>query len=59
VGFHHVTEIVNAAAKQEHDEEGVESEICTLVRISINSSQKNGHYKLFIKINASYVKKIK
>jgi hypothetical protein len=41
VGFHHMTDIANAAENQKGEEEGREneSEICTPVR-SLNSSQK-------------------
>jgi hypothetical protein len=42
VGFQHMTDIVNAAAKQTGEEDGGEdkSEICTAMRRSLNSSQK-------------------
>jgi hypothetical protein len=41
MGFQHMIDIVNAAAKWKGEEEGEkESEICTAVRRSLNSSQK-------------------
>jgi hypothetical protein len=62
LGFQHMTDTdIVCATKQKHEEEGGEdkSEIHTAVRSLKQSTCASKHYKIFLKINVSCVKKVK